>query len=123
AALRERLPAMPGNDDRFAPVVLELGWKTRLKAGGEEVALQRSTCSGATVSVPLDRRLLLRALSLGFTQIEAAHGKPLRCEDEKRAYLWMPLDGATQAPPRAQNRREERMPPNERGPTSNGAEQ
>jgi hypothetical protein len=122
-ALRDRLPALPGNDDRFAPVLLELGRKPRVKAGTEEITLQKSTCQGPAVSVPLDRRLLLRALALGFTEVEAAHNKPLRCKDEKRTYLWMPLDGATQAPPGRQPRREEDMPPGERGPTSNGAEQ
>jgi hypothetical protein len=122
-ALRDRLPAMPGNDEKFAPVLLVLGRTPRVKANTEEIALQKSTCQGPAVSVPLDRRLLLRALSLGFTQIETAHSKPLRCKDEKRTYLWMPLDGATQSPPRAQNRREEHMPPNERGAVTNNAEQ
>src|SRR5262249_26256458 len=123
AALRERLPAMPGNDDRFAPVVLELGRKPRVKAGNEEVALQKSRCSGPAVSVPVDRRLLLRALSLGFMEVETAHNKPLRCRDEKRTFLWMPLDGAAHMPPARPARKEEPMPPNERGPTSNGTDQ
>jgi hypothetical protein len=122
ALLRERLPSLPGHDDRFAPVLLELGRKPRVKAGAEEIALQKSRCSGPAVSVPVDRRLLLRALALGFTEVEAAKDRPLRCKDEKRTYLWMPLDGPA-ATPGKQTRREGHMPPDERGPTSNGTDQ
>jgi hypothetical protein len=111
ALLRERLPGLPGGGEKFSPVVLEMGRKPRVSAGTEEVVLEKSACSGPAVSVPLDRRLLLRALALGFTEVEAAHNKPLRCKDEKRAYLWMPLDGAAPVAAQRPARKEEHMPP------------
>src|SRR5262249_23718951 len=51
-----------------------------------------------------------RALKLGFEQIEVhSPERPLCCRDERRTYLWMPLDSST-APRVRQPRKEEQTP-------------
>lgn len=122
ALLRERLPGLPGGDERPAPVVLELGPSPRVRAGAGEVRLEKSTCWGPALSVQTDRCFLLRALQLGFLEVETAPRKPLRCKDEKRTYMWMPLDTGPPAPAKAPPRKEGDMPqPNRRGAESNDA--
>jgi hypothetical protein len=47
----------------------------------------------------MDRRYLLRALKLGFTEIlVASASQPVLCKDSKRTYLWMPLSEADAVP-------------------------
>jgi hypothetical protein len=70
--------------------------------GGEasEVMLARSRREGPALRVAMDRRYLLRALALGFTEILIADAdRPLVCRDATRIYLWMPLSDADAVPP------------------------
>ena len=72
----------------------------RARAGSDdrvtEALLSRSTVTGPLVRVPTDRRPLLRALQLGFTEVQvAAADRPVCCRDGKRCYVWMPLDQAS----------------------------
>jgi hypothetical protein len=122
ATLLKGLPSMPGNDETHAPVTLHLGARPRVSAGTEEVALSRSKAFGPALAVPTDRAYLTRALSLGFREVSAAADRPLMCRDERRVYLWMPLDGSGPAPrPRARppagqpERRDESMPTHDAG--------
>jgi hypothetical protein len=99
AALIEALPRLPGKDDDRAPVTLDLGGtpavRARDAAGGPavEVPLGRSAASGPPVRVVTDRAYLRRALQLGFAELQVlSPDKPLSCRDEKRIYVWMPLD-------------------------------
>jgi hypothetical protein len=102
--LIRRLPRLPGHDDPRRPVTLDFGNPVVVRSRSEtegisEVILSHATMEGPTLRVEMDRRYLLRALKLGFTQILVADAKqPLFCEDARRTYLWMPLSEADSTP-------------------------
>jgi hypothetical protein len=49
----------------------------------------------------MDRRYLGRAIRLGFDTLHLIDGnKPVLCRDERRIFLWMPLDQGGPAGPR-----------------------
>jgi hypothetical protein len=80
-------------------VTLELGptplVRARSESGGPvaELRLGRSAVLGKRLRLCLDRRYLLRALELGFAELEV-HGAagPVVCRGGGRVYLWMALD-------------------------------
>ena len=118
------------------PVTLDLGTPPaiRFRVGDgpvTEVVLQRSSISGKPVRLASDRRFLLRALELGFTEIQVENAETaLCCRDDQRVYVWMPLGKSSVLPvsadvlrvpvvPDSEPPREERkpaMPP----PSTNG---
>jgi hypothetical protein len=106
AFLISTLPKLPGAADHLSPVTLDLGRTACVRARGEgggrvtEVALARSSASGAPVRLCMDRRYLRRALQLGFAELQVERpDAPVVCRDAQRTYLWMPLDqGGTVAP-------------------------
>jgi hypothetical protein len=52
----------------------------------------------------MNRKYLLRALALGFTEFVAARADaPLQCQDGRRRYVWMTLDAKTAVPPRPED--------------------
>jgi hypothetical protein len=58
-----------------------------------DVGLPRSRVEGKALRVATDRRFLQRALDMGFHTIQVtALDKPMLCQDERRLYLWVPLD-------------------------------
>lgn len=137
--LIQKLPHLPAHDDQHRPVSLDLGTAVAVRSRSEpegtvEVALAHAKREGPPLQVVMDRRYLLRALKLGFTEVLIASAKqPLLCKDDNRTYVWMPLAEAdavpaaqavpirpkrraTAAPPEPQ--KSTPMPPNE--PTSNG---
>jgi hypothetical protein len=96
-AILEALPRLPGLKEKGSPVTLELGRVCRLVAGeGEEtgeVPFVSSACRGRAARVVMDRNYLGRALRLGFDTLHlTAPEKPILCRDERRTYVWMPLD-------------------------------
>ena len=100
--LRATLPRLPGRDEDFSPVTLELArtpvTRARSEKGGPatELVLTRSQVIGPEMRVVMDRRYLLRALQLGFTEIQVVRPEvPLVCRDDRRSYVWMPLDAKT----------------------------
>jgi hypothetical protein len=107
AFLSATLPKLPGRDAEHGPVTLELSASPAVRAcdeGGRvtEVVLARSTASGPAVRLCTDRRLLQRALQLGFREIQVATAEsPLLSRDEQRVMVWMPLDPKAALPPRA----------------------
>jgi hypothetical protein len=106
AFLLENLGRLPGAEEDFAPVTLELGGQVALRVShaGQvtEAVLSRSRASGPAVRVAMNRRYLLRALQLGFARVQVvAPDKPLLCRDNRRTYLWMPLDNAEPPSPDA----------------------
>ena len=127
------LPGLPGRDEQFSPVTIDLGERVCVRARSEsgpvaERILARSSARGPTVRVAMDRRYLLRATQLGFTEIVVpGPDKPLVCRDDQRTYLWMPLEDAVVPPESKGDRpsmpqprptpRNDPMPPTE----SNGA--
>jgi hypothetical protein len=97
ASLLRELPRMPGTDEDRQPVVLEIkataSVVARQQEGDEELLrLSKSKVEGPAVRVATDRRFLIRALKLGFTELSVAPGRPLLCSQPRRSYLWMPLD-------------------------------
>jgi hypothetical protein len=98
-------PRLPGGDDDKAPITLDLHTPVALrgrddKHGGTELLLARSTTSGPPLRLCTDRRYLVRAIKLGFTQMEVSGAdKALVCRDVPRVYVWMPLDPTGAIPP------------------------
>src|SRR5262249_58965826 len=69
----------------------------RARAYGQERAtalvLAGSQVSGKEVCLPVNRNYLLRALALGFTEmVVVAADVPVQWGDDRRRYVWMPLD-------------------------------
>jgi hypothetical protein len=80
------------------PVTLEAGQTVavRVREGDGPVAnvvLERSKAEGPPRQVVTDRRYLLRALQLGFTEVLIDKPQTPLCVDARRSYLWMPLSG------------------------------
>jgi hypothetical protein len=106
------LPRLPGSADDSSPVTLALGQRPAVRAKGEadeeavEVLLDRSTASGPVEAVVVNRAYLLRALALGFTEVQIAYpAKPVLCRDRKRIYVFMPLEPSAAVPPGPRLRR------------------
>jgi len=100
-ALLQALPRMPGRDMDHSPIVLELADPVRVqvhdgKTAIADLVLAQSRVEGQAVRACMDRRYLLRAVQMGFSQIIVIRSdKPILCQDEKRTYLWMPLAAPT----------------------------
>jgi hypothetical protein len=98
------LPRLPCDDDQHRPVTLDLGATVAVRSrSGEgdisEVVLAGSKREGPPRRVAMDRRYLLRALKLGFTEVLIASAtQPVFCKDASRTYLWMPLGEADAVP-------------------------
>jgi hypothetical protein len=98
AFLAAALGRMPGGEQVNAPVTVELNGQVAVRARGEsggpatELVLSRSAYTGAATKVATDRRLLARAMGLGFTDIEVSGpAAPLVCRDGPRTFAWQPL--------------------------------
>jgi hypothetical protein len=98
--LMRALPRLPVDDDQHRPVTLDLGGKVAVRAKGEkeqveELRLPLSKVEGPSMIVVMDRRYLVRALQLGFSEILVeSPDKPLLCKDSRRTFVWMPLSDA-----------------------------
>jgi len=114
SALVHTLPKMPGRGEQHSPVTLDLGRTIAVRAKDEkgpaaEVVLKCSSSEGPALQVVMDRKLLLRAIQLGFQDIAiVSPDRPLVCKDENRTYVWMPLGGDNAVP--AENGRKARVP-------------
>jgi hypothetical protein len=107
ALLRQALPGLPGARENPPPVTVSVSAEVTVRGcpergiEAEPVALPDARREGKPCSFVCDRRLLLRALRLGFTEVElAAPGKPLCCRDLTRTFVWMPLDAPATPVPR-----------------------
>ncbi len=101
AFLVQALPRLPGKEGDLAPVTLDLNGKVAIRARSEgqekttELLLGRSTTAGPPVQVVCNRLYLGRAVQLGFRTIGVAKpSTPLVCREDRRVYMWMPLDPA-----------------------------
>jgi hypothetical protein len=97
--LMATLPKLPGRDDDYSPVTLDLTTPPAVRARSAkgnlatEVVLARSTSAGPAVRVVTDRRYLHRAAQMAFEDIIVVRPDvPLLCRDERRVYVWMPLE-------------------------------
>jgi len=97
--LMATLPKLPGRDDDYSPVTLDLATPPAVRARSEKgsvataLVLARSTSVGKPVQIVTDRRFLHRSAQMAFGTIEIAHpNMPCMCRDDQRVYVWMPLD-------------------------------
>ena len=103
--LATALPKPPGDEGDTSPITLDLGEPPAVRARAEshqrpvEVLLARSRVHGPAVLAWMDRRLLHRALKLGFRDLEIVRpDTPVVCRDPSRTYLWMTLDKSCALP-------------------------
>jgi hypothetical protein len=97
--LARTLPRMPGQEDPDDPVTVDLNGHLTVRTKGEgqtritEVGLSHSTITGPSVRFRTNRCYLARALGLGLAELQIVDAStPVVCQDEKRTYVWMPLD-------------------------------
>ena len=100
AFLLDRLPQFPGHDEDSAPITLDIdGRQVAVRGRAKrndtpaEVILRGSTTTGPPVRLALDRRFLIRALSIGFRRLrlsERANAFAAIADD--RIYLAAVLD-------------------------------
>ena len=102
--LIQQLSKLPGDDDSHQPVTLDMSNAIVLRCRCEkeevvEVPLVHARREGPLLQLVTDRRYLLRALKLGFTEVVIAGADhPLLCKDARRTYLWMPLPESDAVP-------------------------
>ena len=101
--LLDVVPRLPSETEQDGRITLNLNGSVALLAKGDglttvtQVVLRNSQRTGDEVRLNTDRKFLLRAVQLGFHQIEL-HGSesPIVCRDERRVYLCSVLaDGPT----------------------------
>ena len=97
--LDQSLPRLPGNDDAYRAVTLDMNGQIAIRARGEdqpqptELLLSQSERVGDPLRISTDRRYLARALRLGFRELLFyAANAPVQCTDETRHYLWAVLE-------------------------------
>jgi hypothetical protein len=106
AFVADLLSKLPGCRQENAPVTIDLNGQVALRAREEgqvqltEVVLAGSEFVGPAVRWRTDRRILIRAINLGFLEISInAADKPVVCKDNKNTYVWVPLDQSLAIPP------------------------
>jgi len=106
--LATALPKLPESEDEQLPITVDLCRPpvVRAKCAGDgpltEVVLARSTVLGKAVRLNLDRRLLYRALKLGFAEVQVvAADTAITCRDASRVFVFMPLNAEGALPPSA----------------------
>jgi hypothetical protein len=106
--LIEVLPKLPGDDQDQKPVTVDLGETLAVRGRASpsspaaEVGLPNSPCAGKPVRFATPRELFVRALRLGFTQLEISGADaPILVRDATRVFGWMPLDASAVVPAEA----------------------
>ena len=97
--LGESLPRLPGNDDTYRAITLDMNGQIAIRARGDdqpqptELLLSQSERFGDPLRINTDRRYLARALRLGVRELLFyAANAPVQCTDETRHYLWAVLE-------------------------------
>jgi len=97
------VPQLPANDEQHSPVTVDLNGSIAVRSrlsGAEaptELVLTRSTRTGDPVRFCTSRKLLARAMRLGFHGLHVfGPDSPVLCVQGNRKYVWMLLgkDGA-----------------------------
>lgn len=97
AVLLRSLKSLPGSKEENAPVTVECNSQVVIRAkDGDtkpvELVLEQISSSGKPIRFCTSRHLLLRAMQLGFSDIQIQDADtPMLCKDEHRKYVWMPL--------------------------------
>lgn len=99
AVVQRALEAAQKLDDDTIPITLEFGPRARIGVPGgtpsttTDVELTHSVCAGPKTTATIDRRYLMRALSLGLREIRVAPSQEaIHFRDERRSYLVARLD-------------------------------
>src|SRR5205823_5323657 len=99
--LESALDRLPGGDETFSPVTLELNGTVtvRAKAADQpqvtELMLERSSYSDPPVRLNTNRSFLGRALRLGFREVAIPGVEvPLVCRDHGVVFAWQPLSAS-----------------------------
>lgn len=136
-SLIRALPSLPGAGEPNSPVTLDLLDRIAVCARGKEepageIVLERSRCEGTPMRLVFDRRYLVRALRLGFDEVQlSGSDRPLLCRDPTRTFVWMPLSSEpavvpadskdTESQPNTESpRKEPAMPANNGRPAEPG---
>lgn len=103
AFLLQALPRLPARGDDTDPATVDLTGPVAVRIQDEdrssatELVLTRSEVVGPALRFVCDRKYLLRAMKLGFTEIYVKNPDvPIVCRDPERLYVFAPLskDGA-----------------------------
>jgi len=93
------LSRLPGNDELYRPVTLDVNGQIVIRARGEEqpqpteLLLGKSAYSGEPLRISTDRQYLAHALQLGFREFFFYGANlPVQCGDHDREYVWAVLD-------------------------------
>jgi hypothetical protein len=98
ALLIKQLPRLPDSPDGSSTITIDLGKEVVVRTQScdrsdtTELKLAHPALTGDPVLLVMNRRYLLHALKLGFSEIEIEQeDRPLCCRDSRRVYLWMPF--------------------------------
>ena len=98
-SISQSLSRLPGNDDLYRPVTLDMNGQIAIRARSEEqpqpteLLLCESTYSGDALRISTDRSYLACALRLGFRELLFfGPDTPVQCSDDKRDYVWALLN-------------------------------
>lgn len=90
---------LPADDERHSPVTVDLNGSVAVRAAAAdakaptELVLSRSSRSGEQVRFCTNRKLLTRAMRLGFDRLHVfSPESPVLCVDGSRKFVWMLLD-------------------------------
>jgi len=98
--LLKTLPKLPCDEDSNTwPVTVELNGamivraKMSTQAEPTELLLSQASIQGGPARINTNRRYLARALKLGFRELSIFDPQsPVVCQDDRRLYLWAPLE-------------------------------
>ena len=109
ADLTHTLPKLPGSDEDPSPLTPDLDRRTCVRVPGQgsnmatEIELSRSTAAGRPLRFCCNRDHLLRALKLGFRELQLAGAdKPILFKKERRLYLAIPVAPSAALEPAAE---------------------
>jgi hypothetical protein len=98
ALLCKELPRLPVKDEGTPLVRMEVGHDVVIRPHDSsrqttaELKLSSAEVIGKAVSLMMNRRHLLRALKIGFNEVEIIRPDvPLCCRDSSRVFVWMPF--------------------------------
>jgi hypothetical protein len=101
----ERVKCLPGRDQDFSPITVDLNGAVMIRAQGVEqdaaveLVLSNSQREGDECVVSTNRNYLARAISMGFRRISIIDSEtPAFCNDANRTYVWGLLHGGDVVP-------------------------
>lgn len=104
--LLRSLRRLPCDDEMYRPITLDLNGEVAVRATDAEqpqpteILLRNSQREGEPSRINMNREYLARAVEMGFEELHISDPQaPVFCFDEKRKYLWAPLDPDSAVPP------------------------